>query len=43
MKTTIKIEPSVNYLSEVMTSLPTNCLFDKGKVGSGGTRQTIRI
>lgn len=39
--TTIQIEPSVKYLSEVMTSLPTNCLFDKGKVGSGGT--TIAI
>lgn len=41
MKTTIKIEPSVTYLSEVMQTLPKNCLFDKGRVGCGGTTITI--
>lgn len=35
--TTISIPASKNYLSEAITSLPTNCLFDKGKVGCGGT------
>lgn len=27
----------MKYLSEFRSSLPTNCLFDKGKVGCGGT------
>lgn len=37
------IEPkdSDEYLSDFMTELPTNCLFDKGKTGCGGT--TIAI
>lgn len=37
MKEQITIPKNVNYLSEVMTELPKNCLFDKGKVGCGGT------
>lgn len=27
----------MKYLSEVMKELPKNCLFNKGKVGCGGT------
>ena len=30
-----------NYLSELRNELPTNCLFDKGKVGCGGTTLAI--
>ena len=30
-----------NYLSEFMTELPVNCLFDKGKTGCGGTSVAI--
>lgn len=29
------------YLSEVVRALPKNCLFDKGKVGCGGTSLAI--
>lgn len=40
---TIKIESGVKYLSESknMDRLPKNCLFDKGKVGCGGTTLAI--
>lgn len=44
MKTrTIKIEAGVKYLSQSknITELPANCLFDKGKVGCGGTTLAI--
>lgn len=37
MKTEIKINKEVKYLSEVISTLPDNCIFDKGKVGCGGT------
>ena len=37
MKNVIKISKSINYLSEAMEELPKDCLFDKGKVGCGGT------
>lgn len=37
MKREISISKSINYLSEAMSELPKNCLFDKGKVGCGGT------
>ncbi|MDR2146473.1 MAG: hypothetical protein LBE91_08460 [Tannerella sp.] len=30
-----------NYLSEFMTELPVNCLFDKGKTACGGTSTAI--
>lgn len=33
----IKIDKSINYLSEAMETLPSNCLFNKGVVGGGGT------
>jgi hypothetical protein len=36
-KKSIWIDSSVNYLNEALTELPTNCIFDKGKVGAGGT------
>jgi hypothetical protein len=42
MKTTVKIETGVNYLSEVMLELPKDCIFDKGKVGCGGTTISIK-
>ena len=37
MKREIKINKEVNYLSEVITELPNDCLFMKGSVGAGGT------
>lgn len=37
MENVIKINKSINYLSGAMAELPKNCLFDKGKVGCGGT------
>lgn len=40
-KTIIKAKESSIYLSQFMTELPVNCLFDKGKTGCGGT--TIAI
>lgn len=41
--TEIKIESGIKYLNESsqFNSLPTNCLFDKGKVGCGGTTLAI--
>jgi len=36
-KQTIKIPKECNFLNEVMTELPVNCLLDKGKTGCGGT------
>lgn len=38
---TINIPAGIKYLSEVMNELPENCIFNKGKVGCGGT--TIAI
>jgi len=35
--TTIPIPSGTEYLNQVLTSLPNNCIFDKGKVGGGGT------
>jgi hypothetical protein len=43
MKTQIQIPSKTKYLSEAMTSLPSNCLFDKGKVGCGGTTIALEI
>lgn len=40
-KETIHADKKYTYLNEFMTELPTNCLFDKGKTGCGGT--TIAI
>lgn len=37
MKTVVQIKSDVKYLSEVVSTLPSNCLLDKGKVGCGGT------
>lgn len=33
----ITIPSGTKYLSDIMEELPVNCLFDKGKVGCGGT------
>jgi len=33
----ITIPSGTKYLSDIMNELPLNCLFDKGKVGCGGT------
>jgi len=40
-KEIIQAPENKTYLSEFMTELPVNCLFDKGKTGCGGT--TIAI
>lgn len=37
----IKAPETATYLSEFITELPVNCLFDKGRTGCGGT--TIAI
>ena len=37
----ITIPTGKTYLSEVISDLPTNCLFDKGAVGCGGTTLAI--
>lgn len=37
----IKAKSGKKYLSEVINELPTNCLFDKGAVGCGGTTLAI--
>mgnify|MGYP003618356701 FL=1 len=34
---TIKIPKNVNYIGDIMTNLPANYLFNKGKPGCGGT------
>lgn len=40
--TTISIDSSKKYLSEAISNLPSNCLFDKGKVGCGGTTIALK-
>lgn len=42
IKKTFKVDASAKYLSDVISSLPKNCLFDKGKVGCGGTTIALR-
>ena len=42
MNKRITIPAGTEYLSDEMTSLPANCLFDKGKVGCGGTTIAIK-
>lgn len=37
----ISIPEGINYLSEYMDELPTNCLLDKGKTGCGGTELVL--
>lgn len=32
---------NMTYLSDIISELPTNCLFNKGKVGCGGTTLAI--
>lgn len=34
---TVSINCGVNFLNDAMLELPVNCIFDKGKVGCGGT------
>lgn len=34
---TIKIPANTKHLSDFLTELPSNCMFNKGKVGCGGT------
>lgn len=41
-QTIIKVNSDVKYLSEVMNDLPANCIFDKGKVGAGGTTIALK-
>jgi hypothetical protein len=41
VKETIKAPKESNYLSDFMTELPVNCLFDKGKTACGGTSVAI--
>lgn len=33
----LNINAGVQYLSQVLNALPDNCIFDKGRVGAGGT------
>jgi hypothetical protein len=40
-KKIIKVSKEKHFLNEIMTELPVNCLFDKGKTACGGT--TIAI
>ena len=40
---TIDIPLGIKYLSEQITELPANCIFDKGKVGCGGTTIALEI
>jgi hypothetical protein len=40
--TTINIPSDIKYLSQYITELPSNCIFDKGKVGCGGTTLAIQ-
>lgn len=42
IKKTFKVDASAKYLSDVISSLPSNCLFDKGKVGCGGTTIALK-
>ena len=42
MNEIITIPSGTKYLSDEMTSLPINCLFDKGRVGCGGTTIAIK-
>jgi hypothetical protein len=41
-KNIILPKDSAEYLSDFMTELPVNCLFDKGKTGCGGTTIAIQ-
>lgn len=41
-KQIINAPKGAKYLGEFMTSLPVNCLFDKGRTGCGGTELAIR-
>lgn len=34
---TMNVNAGVQYLSQVLNALPDNCIFDKGRVGAGGT------
>lgn len=38
----IAIKSGTKYLSDVMHDLPDNCIFDKGRVGGGGTTVALR-
>ena len=40
-KQIIPIPKGIKYLNEIMTELPVNCLFDKGKTACGGTSVAI--
>ena len=41
-KNIIKAPQGTNYLSDIMSELPVNCLFNKGKTGCGGTELVLR-
>jgi hypothetical protein len=41
MKTQINIPENIDYISQALTHLPSKCIFDKGKVGCGGTTLAI--
>ena len=41
-KKIIPIPSGTRYLSEVMTELPVNCLFNKGRTGCGATELVLR-
>ena len=41
-KNIIKAPQGTNYLSDIISELPVNCLFNKGKTGCGGTELVLR-
>ena len=41
-KKIITAPQGTNYLSDIMSELPVNCLFNKGKTGCGGTELVLR-
>ena len=41
-KILLKLPQGTNYLSDIISELPVNCLFNKGKTGCGGTELVLR-
>lgn len=42
MKRVIKANDQAKFLSDVIDTIPANCLFDKGITGCGGTTLEIK-
>ena len=41
-KEVITAPEGAKYLSDFMTEIPANCIFDKGRTGCGGTELALR-